>query len=95
MADRSAAGSYKRDPALVFVFSSKRAYNFSHHKKNRDQELEEILDYNGRFPPSAAPCWLLDNRAEDRRRAEMLRKAAPTSKYQYCDSNSTCFVTGD
>ena len=56
---------------------------------------QEILDYNGRFPPSAAPCWLLDDREDDRRRAEMLRKAAPESKYQYCDSNGTCFVTAD
>ncbi|MDA1326149.1 MAG: VOC family protein [Proteobacteria bacterium] len=63
--------------------------------EHADLVHREILDYNGRFPPSAAPCWLLNSREEDRRRAEMLRKAAPESKYQYCDSNGACFVTGD
>ncbi len=63
--------------------------------KVEDADLvhREILDYNSRFPPSAAPCWLLESREEDRRRAEMLRNAAPDSKYQNCDSNGTCFVT--
>ena len=56
---------------------------------------QEILDYNENFPPMGAPCWLLDSRDEDRRRADMLKKAAPDSKYQYCDLNGTCFVTMD
>ncbi|MBT5047334.1 MAG: hypothetical protein HOM58_02440 [Rhodospirillaceae bacterium] len=56
---------------------------------------QEILDYNGRFPPMAAPCWLLDSRPEDRKKAALLKKAAPDSKYQYCDMNGTCFVTLD
>jgi catechol 2,3-dioxygenase-like lactoylglutathione lyase family enzyme len=55
----------------------------------------EILDYVGRFPPNTAPCWLLDSREKDRRRAAMLKKAAPHSKYQYCDINGVCFVTAD
>lgn len=65
--------------------------------KVEDADLvhQEILDYNGRFPPMAAPCWLLGSRDEDRRRAEMLKKAAPESKYQYCDLNGVCFVTLD
>ena len=65
--------------------------------KVEDADLvhQEILDYNGRFPPSSAPCWLLEGREEDRRRAAMLRQAAPESKYQYCDFNGTCFVTAD
>ena len=56
---------------------------------------QEILDYNSNCPPMAAPCWLLDGREEDRKKAEMLRKAAPGSKYQYCDLNGVCFVTAD
>tara|TARA_Y100001936_G_scaffold169092_1_gene165291 strand:- start:7949 stop:8782 length:834 start_codon:yes stop_codon:yes gene_type:complete len=56
---------------------------------------EEITDYVGKFPDSIAPCWLLDTREKDIRRAEMLKKAAPDSKYQYSDSNGVCFVTID
>jgi len=56
---------------------------------------QEILDYNGRFPPMAAPCWLLGSREEDARWAEMLKQAAPESKYQYCDLNGVSFVTSD
>ena len=63
--------------------------------EDADRVHREILDYNAQFPPSAAPCWLLDGREEDRRRAEMLRRAAPDSKYQYCDNNGVCFVTAD
>jgi len=43
----------------------------------------------------AAPCWLLEGREEDRRKAAMLKRAAPDSKYQYCDLNGVCFVTLD
>ena len=56
---------------------------------------QEIIDYNAQFPPATAPCWLLESRDEDRKKAEMLRKLAPHSKYQYCDLNGTCFVTTD
>ncbi len=63
--------------------------------EDADKVHQEILDYNSRFTPTAAPCWLLDSRAKDRKRAEMLKKAAPDSKYQYCDSNGVCFVTLD
>ena len=56
---------------------------------------EEIVDYVGQYPPSNAPCWLLDTRRKDIKRAEMLKKAAPDSKYQYSDSNGVCFVTLD
>jgi hypothetical protein len=37
----------------------------------------------------------LDSRAKDKKRAAMLKKASPDSKYQYCDSNGVCFVTVD
>lgn len=63
--------------------------------EDADKVHQEILDYNGRFPPATAPCWLLDSRDEDRQKAEMLKKLAPHSKYQYCDLNGTCFVTTD
>jgi catechol 2,3-dioxygenase-like lactoylglutathione lyase family enzyme len=63
--------------------------------EDADKVHEEIVDYVGQFPPSNAPCWLLDTRKKDLRRAEMLKKAAPTSKYQYSDSNGVCFVTID
>ena len=63
--------------------------------EDADHVHQEILDYNSGFPPSAAPCWPLEDREVDRRRAAMLRKAAPDSKYQYCDSNGVCFVTLD
>ena len=65
--------------------------------KVEDADLvhQEILDYNSQFAPMAAPCWLLDRREEDRKKAEMLKKAAPDSKYQYCDMNGTCFVTAE
>lgn len=63
--------------------------------EDADKVHEEILDYNSRFTPAAAPCWLLDSRAKDRKRAAMLKNAAPGSKYQYCDSNGVCFVTLD
>ena len=56
---------------------------------------QEILDYNNNCPPMAAPCWLLEGREEDRRKAAMLKRAAPDSKYQYCDLNGVCFVTLD
>jgi len=63
--------------------------------EDADRVHQEIIDYNAQFPQSAAPCWLLDGRAEDRRRATMLKRAAPGSKYQYCDNNGVCFVTAD
>ena len=63
--------------------------------EDADKVHEEIVDYVGQFPSSNAPCWLLDTRKKDLRRAEMLKKAAPTSKYQYSDSNGVCFVTID
>jgi hypothetical protein len=63
--------------------------------EDADKVHQEILDYNNSFPPMNAPCWLLDSRDEDRRRAEMLKKLAPDSKYQYCDLSGTCFVTAD
>lgn len=55
----------------------------------------EIVDYVGQFAPGAAPCWLLDGRKKDRQRAAQLRRAAPDSKYQYCDANGVCFVVAD
>jgi len=60
-----------------------------------DRVHQEILDYNGAFPPSAAPCWLLDGRDVDIKRAEQLKRAAPDSKYQYCDLNGMCFVVSE
>jgi catechol 2,3-dioxygenase-like lactoylglutathione lyase family enzyme len=63
--------------------------------EDADKVHEEILDYNGRFPPMAAPCWLLEDREEDRNRAKHMKKIASNSKYQYCDMNGTCFVTND
>jgi catechol 2,3-dioxygenase-like lactoylglutathione lyase family enzyme len=63
--------------------------------EDADKVHQEILDYNGRFPPMSVPCWLLDDRPEDRKKAELLKRAAPDSKYQYCDMNGTCFVTAD
>ena len=63
--------------------------------EDADKVHEEILDYNGRFPPMAAPCWLLEDREEDRNRAKHMKQIAPESKYQYCDMNGTCFVTND
>ena len=63
--------------------------------EDADKVHQEILDYNGRFPPMAAPCWLLDRREEDRKKAALLKKAAPNSRYQYCDMNGTCFVTAE
>jgi catechol 2,3-dioxygenase-like lactoylglutathione lyase family enzyme len=63
--------------------------------EDADKVHEEILDYNGRFPPMAAPCWLLENREEDRNREKHMKQIAPDSKYQYCDMNGTCFVTND
>ncbi len=63
--------------------------------ENADKVHEEIVDYVGQYPPSNAPCWLLDMRKKDIKRAEMLKKAAPDSKYQYSDSNGVCFVTLD
>ena len=63
--------------------------------EDADKVHEEILDYNGRFPPMAAPCWLLEGREEDRNRAKHMKQIAPDSKYQYCDMNGTCFVTND
>ena len=63
--------------------------------EDADRVHQEIVDYNAQFPQSAAPCWMLDGRPEDRRRAEMLQRAAPDSKYQYCDNNGVCFVTAD
>ena len=63
--------------------------------EDADKVHEEILDYNGRFPPMAAPCWLLEDREEDRNRAKHMKQIAPDSKYQYCDMNGTCFVTND
>ena len=63
--------------------------------EDADKVHDEIVDYVGQYPPSNAPCWLLDTRKKDLRRAEMLKKAAPTSKYQYSDSNGVCFVTID
>jgi len=63
--------------------------------KVEDADLvhQEILEYNDRLPPNTRPCWTLDSREEDRRRADMLQKASPDSKYQYCDLNGVCFVT--
>jgi predicted enzyme related to lactoylglutathione lyase len=63
--------------------------------EDADKVHDEIVDYVGQYPPSNAPCWLLDTRKKDLRRAEMLKKAAPASKYQYSDSNGVCFVTID
>jgi catechol 2,3-dioxygenase-like lactoylglutathione lyase family enzyme len=63
--------------------------------EDADKVHEEIVEYVGQYPPSNAPCWLLDTRKKDIRRAEMLKKAAPDSKYQYSDSNGVCFVTID
>ena len=63
--------------------------------EDADKVHDEIVDYVGQYPPSNAPCWLLDTRKKDLRRVEMLKKAAPTSKYQYSDSNGVCFVTID
>jgi len=63
--------------------------------EDADKVHDEIVDYVGQYPPSNAPCWLLDTRKKDIRRAEMLKKAAPDSKYQYSDSNGVCFVTID
>jgi len=63
--------------------------------EDADKVHDEIVDYVGQYPPSNAPCWLLDTRKKDLRRAEMLKKAAPDSKYQYSDSNGVCFVTID
>ncbi len=65
--------------------------------KVEDADLvhQEILDYNGRFPPMAAPCWLLEDREEDRNWAAALKAAAPDSTYQYCDLNGVSFVTFD
>jgi catechol 2,3-dioxygenase-like lactoylglutathione lyase family enzyme len=63
--------------------------------EDADKVHDEIVDYVGQYPPSNAPCWLLDTRKKDLRRAEMLKKAAPNSKYQYSDSNGVCFVTID
>jgi len=60
-----------------------------------DKVHQEILDYNNACPPMAASCWILDGPEEDRKKAEMLKKAAPESKYQYCDLNGVCFVTMD
>ncbi|HAA93555.1 MAG TPA: hypothetical protein DCE33_13990, partial [Rhodospirillaceae bacterium] len=53
--------------------------------EDADKVHQEILDYNARFPPAQAPCWLLEGRPEDVKRAEQLKRAAPESKYQYCD----------
>jgi catechol 2,3-dioxygenase-like lactoylglutathione lyase family enzyme len=61
--------------------------------EDADKVNDEILEYNSGFPASAAPCWLLENRPEDRRKKELLQKAAPDSQYQYCDRNGVCFVT--
>lgn len=63
--------------------------------EDADAVHREIVDYVGRFAPRAAPCWLLDGREKDRKRVAQLRRAAPDSKYQYCDSNGVCFVTSD
>jgi catechol 2,3-dioxygenase-like lactoylglutathione lyase family enzyme len=63
--------------------------------EDADKVHQEILDYNGRYPPMGAPCWQLDSRDEDRRKAALLKKAAPASKYQYSDLNGVCFVTSD
>jgi len=63
--------------------------------EDADKVHEEIVEYVGQYPPSNAPCWLLDTRKKDIRRAKMLKKAAPDSKYQYSDSNGVCFVTID
>lgn len=63
--------------------------------EDADKVHEEIVEYNGRFPPAQAPCWLLEGRDEDRRRAEQLKRAAPDSKFHYCDLNGMCFVVAD
>lgn len=63
--------------------------------EDADKVHEEIVEYVGQYPPSNAHCWLLDTRKKDIRRAKMLKKAAPDSKYQYSDSNGVCFVTID
>lgn len=63
--------------------------------EDADQVHQEILDYNAKFPPGAAPCWLLDGRDADRRKQALLQRAAPDSRYQYCDANGVCFVTID
>ena len=63
--------------------------------EDADKVHQEIIDYTAGFPPMAAPCWLLNNRPEDRKKAALLKRTAPDSKYQYCDMNGTCFVTID
>ena len=63
--------------------------------EDADKVHEEILEYNSRFPPMAAPCWLLKDREEDRNRAKQMKQIAPDSKHQYCDMNGTCFVIND
>ena len=63
--------------------------------EDADAVHQEILDYNAEFPPGAAPCWLLDGRKQDIARRDQLRRAAPHSRYQYCDANGVCFVTID
>ena len=63
--------------------------------EDADKVHREFLDYNGSFPPMAAPCWQLDGREEDRNKAALLKKTSPDSKYQYCDMNGMCFVTMD
>jgi predicted enzyme related to lactoylglutathione lyase len=63
--------------------------------EDADKVHQEILDYNDTFSPMNAPCWVLDSREEDRKKSELLQRAAPNSKYQYCDMNGTCFVTAD
>jgi catechol 2,3-dioxygenase-like lactoylglutathione lyase family enzyme len=63
--------------------------------EDADQVHSEILDYSRCYPPMSAPCWQLEGRAEDRKKADLLKKTAPDSKYQYCDLNGTCFVTLD
>lgn len=63
--------------------------------EDADRVHQEILKYVGHYPPAASPCWLLDKRDEDVKKAALLKKTAPHSKYQYCDSNGVCFVTAD
>lgn len=63
--------------------------------EDADKVHQEIVEYNSGYPPSAAPCWMLEDRAEDRRKKELLKRAAPDSQYQYCDRNGVCFVTYD
>jgi catechol 2,3-dioxygenase-like lactoylglutathione lyase family enzyme len=63
--------------------------------EDADKVHQEILDYNNEYPPNAAPCWLLDGRDVDKKRADMMKKAAPNSKYHYCDLNGMCFAVMD